>query len=528
MSPQADYQPLYSEKSTSSGSPLSPESPLSSYEFNLYSPTNADEVVRPVLGYAAIWGKFLKAYRQLAVDDFRPGPVLTRLLDATTESARRNVLMILRRRESTILDMLELSKDVYSGYVRNTALKILRMMFENPIKMEVQKSTVRRQFLAVVKELCSTEISFEMRREGFHFLYYLLASASRSDFTTYTMERKDAEMIMAIQRSSSHVSVKLAAIAHLGAILGTHNGNKHFPLSELDIRELTVSLVDFTRVVYRTSTRRIALLVLWEYEDLMGLNSLETNERHSVWMNALELCRNSHSPDDSLAGFSSLWWYSLMPVWQESLSLALEHREHAGRILCIIAMNTDNHMQTRQHAFELIVFLWNNPYWKNMFDAECHDMICLEIIEFCRNYQSQSKRSNIRRQMEGDNLPTSASSSSSSSKLALWKPNSTTPPPLRHSGKLPTTLVRRVRQFDTAISSPAALDAIMIFTMPGESILKYHDRHAIFVRIAECLREHHIIMAKELALQATYFLSIVHEWIGELKKPQDPLDRLEA
>ncbi|PAV17124.1 hypothetical protein PNOK_0718800 [Pyrrhoderma noxium] len=455
----------------------------------------------------------------------------------------------LSKQRKVMDDLLELTRDDLPHHMRRSALKLIDFSFSNLVR-DIFTGFAQKQFLLALRELCSDELPYEIRKIGFEEFIYMIEAAASFGRKNFALRHEDCRIILHILRTSVQVSLSFAACAHVYIVCKVYRDSKHdskselksgdfqysHPISEDELREVCYKLVELTCDDSPTQIRRDALDWLWRLENIR-CSDLTTQERGELWKNLFDLRgkdneRRDNEEFEPMSTLTRLWWFSILKSWAPDL-IHDDRKKDIGKELFIATRETEP-IELRTRGFELIALFSNLPVWKDMYDHGTWRQISDEFIDFCMRDATRVDKNNI---MTRTQLLLMESTSSNSSRLLnetgteemsketqliSKKQNRTSIGFIREiqrkqildvAALAASQTVKRNCGPDSISTVEASMENLAVFTLPGESVLVMKDQQEIlYQRIFEFSK---LEATRPIAVQAMYVLMTIQEWISK-------------
>ncbi|KAL5519828.1 hypothetical protein ACEPAG_1488 [Sanghuangporus baumii] len=498
--------------------------------------------------------------REILSKSFTILTTLPRITSARSELAavqRRFEAVPLYRQTKILNDLLGMTRDELPYQMRKSALKLIHYSFSKVVR-DIFSEPVRQQFQKALKELCSDEVSYDLRSDGLDKFNYLVgAGASLSNkvgllspvsFKTsafsdsrsaqsFALEHEDCRFILSMLRGTALVSLKLAACAYLWLSHKMFIEHLYNPVSEAEFKEICIILVDFTQHPLPLDTRRDALDWLWRYEYLQD-SDLPDDARLAVAASILEisgytesngflLYQHADSENDYLSGLRRLWWFSTLRSWD----LDMKHEKSESVSFAMTIIPTDifgsesRPQEIRGQGFELIALFSNITQWRDMYDDTTWRVISDAFAEYCLRDAERVNKEIVKRRVESllarstsDDGPTSAALTPRKELQVARRMSGVVRAPRYSQVNAAKKVVRQYCTSDTTIE--ASLENLYLFMLPGECLLIQKDQQEIlYERICNYARFH---VSRLIAVQAMYALLTIREWLSAISFAKGP------
>ncbi|KAI5123121.1 hypothetical protein M0805_001476 [Coniferiporia weirii] len=454
-------------------------------------------------------------------------------------SARKELAMIqhnslpspLYRQKRVLNDLLELSRDGLPCQMRKSALRLLQYSFQYLVQ-EIFGGSARQQFLLALKELCSDEVPYYVYKEGFLHFYYMIGAGASLGSKSLALEHEDCRSILQLLKTTTQVSLKLAACAYLWLARQTFREHLSGPISETEHRDICLILSDLTQHPFPLEVRRDALDWLWRHESSRD-SGLTHDERHDVWtsileisgyaeLNALLLYSRTDATSDCLSGLRRLWWFSLLDHWTADMLIEKEKKRNVG--MDLLSMTGPTHPKNiRRQAFELLALFSNLSFWKDMLDESTWRLISDQFAGFCLYDTERVNKEDVMRRATSllvESTRDSTDVALTRRELQVSRHVSAVVPKEQRQIAAAATTIRQTCDAET--TAEATLENLAVFTLPGESLLIQKDQQIILHdRICNYAKFH---TTRLIAIQAMYALLSIQEWLSGIRFAKGPFD----
>ncbi|KAL5501798.1 hypothetical protein ACEPAH_9058 [Sanghuangporus vaninii] len=464
---------------------------------------------------------------------------LPRITSARSELAtvrRRFEAVPLYQQTKILNDLLDMTRNELPYQMRKSALKLIHYSFSKVVG-DIFSEPVRQQFEKALKELCSDEVSYDLRSDGLDKFNYLVGAGASLSNKSFALEHEDCRFILTILRGTALVSLKLAACAYLWLSHKMFIEHMYNPVSESEFKEICVILVDFTQHPLPLDTRRDALDWLWRYEYLQD-SDLPDDARLAVAASILEisgytesngflLYQHADSENDYLSGLRRLWWFSTLRSWD--LDMKHEKSESVSFATTITPTNVfdseSRPQEIRGQGFELIALFSNITQWRDMYDDTTWRVVSDTFAEYCLRDTERVNKEIVKRRVESllarstsDDGPTSAVLTPRKELQVARRMSGVVRAPRYSQICAAKKVVRQYCTSDTTIE--ASLENLYLFMLPGDCLLIQKDQQEIlYERICNYARFH---VSRLIAVQAMYALLTIREWLSAISFAKGP------
>ncbi|OCB88956.1 hypothetical protein A7U60_g3911 [Sanghuangporus baumii] len=454
--------------------------------------------------------------REILSKSFTILTTLPRITSARSELAtvrRRFEAAPLYQQTKILNDLLDMTRNELPYQIRKSALKLIHYSFSNVVR-DIFSEPVRQQFQKALKELCSDEVSYDLRSDGLDKFNYLVgAGASLSNkVDLLSLPGHLHPLILDLRRvlllnmrtvdsfsacyGTALVSLKLAACAYLWLSHKMFIEHMYNPVSESEFKEICVILVDFTQHPLPLDTRRDALDWLWRYEYLQD-SDLPDDARLAVAASILEisgytesngflLYQHADSENDYLSGLRRLWWFSTLRSWD--LDMKHEKSESVSFATTITPTNgfdsESRPQEIRGQGFELIALFSNITQWRDMYDDTTWRVVSDAFAEYCLRDTERVNKEIVKRRVESllarstsDDGPTSVALTPRKELQVARRMSGVVRAPRYSQVNAAKKVVRQYCTSDTTIE--ASLENLYLFMLPGDCLLIQKDQQEI-------------------------------------------------
>ncbi|KAL5524330.1 hypothetical protein ACEPAF_9470 [Sanghuangporus sanghuang] len=477
--------------------------------------------------------------REILSKSFTILTTLPRITSARSELAtvrRRFEAAPLYQQTKILNDLLDMTRNELPYQIRKSALKLIHYSFSNVVR-DIFSEPVRQQFQKALKELCSDEVSYDLRSDGLDKFNYLVGAGASLSNKSFALEHEDCRFILSILRGTALVSLKLAACAYLWLSHKMFIEHMYNPVSESEFKEICVILVDFTQHPLPLDTRRDALDWLWRYEYLQD-SDLPDDARLAVAASILEisgytesngflLYQHADSENDYLSGLRRLWWFSTLRSWD--LDMKHEKSESVSFATTITPTNgfdsESRPQEIRGQGFELIALFSNITQWRDMYDDTTWRVVSDAFAEYCLRDTERVNKEIVKRRVESllarstsDDGPTSVALTPRKELQVARRMSGVVRAPRYSQVNAAKKVVRQYCTSDTTIE--ASLENLYLFMLPGDCLLIQKDQQEIlYERICNYARFH---VSRLIAVQAMYALLTIREWLSAISFAKGP------
>ncbi|THH08514.1 hypothetical protein EW145_g2674 [Phellinidium pouzarii] len=470
--------------------------------------------------------------------------MLPRISSARNELARvqrRAFPAPLYRQKRILDDLLELSRDELPYQMRKAALKLLHFSFEYLVQEIFDGRVNLSRFASILSKpptLKSEELPFSVRKEGFLHFYLMVGAGATIENKNFSEEEEDCRIILQLLKTTTQISLKLAACAYLWLACWTFREHLVYrPISESEHGSVCFVLAELTQNMFPVETRRDALDWLWKLE-ISSNSGLTSDERHNVWMNILDLSeytavcspfllhRQTDAMNDYFSGLRRLWWFNLLDSWIINIKDEKERKRRIGADLFSVT-NPKQSIGARRHAFELIALFSNLPHWKDLYDEPTWRLISDQFAEFCLRDSDKINKEDVMRRAAAllfSSTGTSNDIVTSHRELQISKCVSVVITREHSQIATATDMVRQNCSPKTTVE--ATLENLAVFTLPGESLMIQKDQQAI-LRDRIC-NYASFDSTRPIAIQAMYALMTIQDWLSGIRYAEGPTDEDEG